>query len=146
MKKNKRQKDAAIETMLRVPNDETGRAFLDQLRKYKIGGTRVWARGRGPRAQHSEAVYGKTANGEPRRRGFDQQLPQEYATHLAVYIWKTNFVCIPRENYEGVQKHLLDLQKLETDKKWDKLHEKLQEPQVEIQTLLELWKPRKIKL
>lgn len=42
----------------------------------------VKLQGRGPRAVHSEARYGKG-----RRRGFDQSLPLGFATHADVYVY-----------------------------------------------------------
>lgn len=42
----------------------------------------VKLQGRGPRAVHSEARYGKG-----RRRGYDQSLPLGLATHADVYVY-----------------------------------------------------------
>jgi len=43
----------------------------------------VKLQGRGPRAVHSEAKYGKG-----RRRGYDQSLPLSLATHADVYVYQ----------------------------------------------------------
>src|SRR4051812_20287337 len=66
--------DRGTSTMLRVPNDEEGRGFLQRLRFYSAHGTRITAVGRGPRRHEG--------------RRYSQKLPQRFATSLAVYIQK----------------------------------------------------------
>lgn len=112
------KREAESETVLKVPNTREGKQFLANLRAYKVGGVRVWCRGRGPRAKHAREVFEavhkdqyeersrkhrewlaehtnaervKEWDEQPRYDGarlYDQDLPLEYAREFAVYIWK----------------------------------------------------------
>ncbi|MGH3428231.1 MAG: hypothetical protein ACRDQZ_11815 [Mycobacteriales bacterium] len=76
-----KKSDSKTVTMLKVPNTEEGRAFLESLKFYSTVGTRIAARPRGPRAKHATAA-GK------RPRSFDQDLPRKLAESFGMYIWK----------------------------------------------------------
>jgi hypothetical protein len=96
----KKRTDKATSTMLRVPNDLNGRLFVEQLRYYAAGGTRIRCVGRGPRKE-AAAARARAAGGNPRgwHNSFRQKLPLEFAEYMAVYIEKTDNVSVPRKPY-----------------------------------------------
>lgn len=73
--------DRTNNTVFRVPNNDEGRKFLNDLRFYSAGGTRVRVHTRGPRVKHAMAKGLKP-------RAYDQDLPVAHATEFAVYIEK----------------------------------------------------------
>jgi hypothetical protein len=92
--------DEMITTLLRVPNTPEGVAFLKQMRRYAIKGTRIRAKGRGPRAKVA------TANNKW-RRSYDQSIPMKYAEYFAVYIEKP---VLQAALYKRDVEHLVELQ------------------------------------
>lgn len=80
--KRDRQQEKKRETVFKVPNTEEGRAFIRALRKYKTAGTRIRARGRGPRARPARATDSSVSQ-------FRQDLPTRYAEYFGVYIDRT---------------------------------------------------------
>lgn len=85
-----KRSDKQTSTILRVPNDGIGRAFVEQLRFFSAGGTRIRLRGRGPRAKHAKGAY---------RRAYDQSIPAELAEYFAVYIEKTECISMRRDRF-----------------------------------------------
>lgn len=90
MKRKKQDKDSRF--LLRVPNTPEGLLFLAHLREYRSGYTRIWARGRGPRAKHAEEWSKVNGRGDWRgaRRAFDQDLPRDLSEYFAVYMHKAD--------------------------------------------------------
>jgi hypothetical protein len=71
-------------TMFKVPNTKKGREFLKQLRRYATKGTRIKARGRGPRVEAAQFAGTDVAS-------FRQCLPLRYAAYFGIYISKSEF-------------------------------------------------------
>jgi hypothetical protein len=95
--KQQLKREAASSMMFRVPNDRKGQKFLAQMREYAVGGTRVWARGRGPRATHSRKDSAIKYNGRVSARMYDQDLPAALAERFAVYVSKPEVERVKRE-------------------------------------------------
>ena len=72
------EKKPPLRTLFKIPNTAEGRAFLKQLRAYATPGTRIKARGRGPRKPYGAARY-------------HSHLPQSLATVLGIYIDKVGY-------------------------------------------------------
>lgn len=79
--------ETVTKTLLKVPNTEEGRAFLKQLRSYAVPGTRVWARGRGPRKKHG--YHGNF-------------IPKTFAEWFGIYISKPAFEEIERKSRQAM--------------------------------------------
>jgi hypothetical protein len=92
--------ESEIATLLRVPNTPEGTAFLNQLRKYAVKGTRILARPRGPRVRHA------IADGRW-RASYRSDLPRQHAVHFAVYIRKPALAKLARDRES---KYVRDLQ------------------------------------
>jgi hypothetical protein len=75
------RRDLDIGTVLRVPNDEPGLSFIEQLRGYSVRGVKIRVRPRGPRARYAQQV-------QRSKRSLRQDCPREVAEYFAVYVDK----------------------------------------------------------
>jgi len=114
--------DLDIGTTFRIPNDESGLAFIKQLRAHAVRGVRVRVRARGPRVKWAPIV-------NRTKRSLRQDLPREFAHYFAVYVDKVSTKKKAREAERSAEYWRL----WEQAKRIPELEQKMQKLAAEVQ-------------